>query len=162
MRRLRRGKAQRQKQVLILGTLALISVLTVGYAAFQTNITLTAKGNVKPTVTYTVDQLKETAVSEGDGLYDNEDGTYTYKGANPDNYITLGTDMYRIMEIDKDGNLKVIRDATISLPWDLGYSSNISGIKSSSSNEGTRYAGLSSNTTDYCVSYNTNENGYYG
>ena len=162
MRRLRRGKAQRQKQVLILGTLALISVLTVGYAAFQTNITLTAKGNVKPTVTYTVDQLKETAVSEGDGLYDNEDGTYTYKGANPDNYITLGTDMYRIMEIDKDGNLKVIRDATISLPWDPGYSTSISGITNSSSIKGTRYAGLSSNTTDYCVSASTKENNYYG
>ena len=47
MRRLRRGKAKRQKELLILVTLALFSVLTVGYAAFQTNITLTSKGNVK-------------------------------------------------------------------------------------------------------------------
>ena len=108
---------------------------------------------------YGVDML---VMKAGDGLYENSDGSYTYKGENPANYIKLGTDMYRIMEIDKDGNLKVIRDATISLPWDPGYSTSISGITNSSSIKGTRYAGLSSNTTDYCVSASTKENNYYG
>ena len=142
-------------------------------SSLEASITLTLTAVQKGTATETTETGKVVqtlskygvsipVVSEGDGLYNNGDGTYTYKGANPNNYIKLGTDTYRIMEIDKDGNLKVIRENTISLQWDPGYSTSISGITNSSSIKGTRYAGLSSNTTDYCVSANTKEKNYYG
>ena len=58
MRRLRRNRFGRQNKILLGATLGLFSILTIGYAAFETNIVLTAKGNVSPTVTYTVNDLK--------------------------------------------------------------------------------------------------------
>ena len=123
MRTIRRKRGKRQKQILILSTLALFSILTVGYAAFQTNIALTAKGNVHPTATYTVEQLKETVVTTGDGLYEDDvEGRYVYKGANPNNYLTLGTDTYRIIAIEQDNTLKVVKDTTIgSIIFDPDY-----------------------------------------
>ena len=156
MRTIRRKRGKRQKQILILSTLALFSILTVGYAAFQTNIALTAKGNVHPTATYTVEQLKETVVTTGDGLYEDDvEGRYVYKGANPNNYLTLGTDTYRIIAIEQDNTLKVVKDTTIgSIIFDPDYSSSITDITSANSTTGTRY---SSNPNDFCYnsrSYN--------
>ena len=105
----------------------------------------------------TISKLGQNVVTSGDGLYDAGDGTYIYRGANPANYINLGSDLYRIMSIDTSGNLKVIKDTPFNLVWDPGYSSNISGITSSSSTAGTRY---SSSSSDYC--YYSSESGYYG
>ena len=143
----RRRKRIKKQNMIVLGiSFALISLLTVGYAAFSTNITLTVKGNY--TKIMTIDDLKRTKVTTGDGLYDNGDGTYTYKGGSPANYLKLGTDIYRIMGIESDDTLKVIKEDSLgNIPWDPGYSSNISGITSSSSINGTRYSNVS---TDYC------------
>ncbi len=59
--------------------------------------------------------LKELVVTKGDGLYadSTEAGRYVYRGANPNNYITLGSDMYRIIAVENDGTLKVIRNGSI-------------------------------------------------
>ncbi len=152
MRTIRRKRGKRQKQILILSTLALFSILTVGYAAFQTNITLTAKGNVHPTATYTVEQLKETAVTTGDGLYTDPDetGRYVFKGANPNNYLTLNNETWRIMSIESDNTLKIIREDSLGdIVWDPGKDTTISGITTNGSLDGTRY---SSASTDYCSS----------
>ena len=58
-----------------------------GYAAFNTNVNLKAKGNVKET--NTAESLKSKVVTSGDGLYLDitEVDRYIYKGVNPDNYI---------------------------------------------------------------------------
>ena len=47
MRRIGRKKRTKQKKVLIVSTLCLLLLLTAGYAAFQTNLNITAKGNIK-------------------------------------------------------------------------------------------------------------------
>ena len=47
-KRLTRGeKRSKRKKVIIISTLCLLLVMTIGYAAFQTNLNITAKGNVK-------------------------------------------------------------------------------------------------------------------
>ena len=46
-RRVGKYKRKKQKKKLIIGSLSLLLFLCVGYAAFQTNLTITAKGNVK-------------------------------------------------------------------------------------------------------------------
>ncbi len=58
----------------------------------------------------TSDILKKNVVTSGEGLYiDNTiNGRYIYKGANPNNYIKLGDDLYRIISVEKDGTIKVI------------------------------------------------------
>ena len=154
--RRRRKRIKKQNMIVLAISFILISILTVGYAAFSTNITLTVKGNY--TKIMSIDDLKGTAVTSGDGLYNNGDGTYTYKGGSPANYLKLGTDIYRIMGIESDNTLKVIKEDSLgNIVWDPGYSSNISGVTSSSSNNGTRYSNVS---TDYC--YVSSAGNYYG
>ena len=149
--RRKRKRMKKQNMIIIMSAVVLISILTVGYAAFSTNLTLTVKGNY--TRIMSIDDLKKTAVTSGDGLYDNGDGTYTYKGGAPANFIKLDTDIYRIMGIEKDNTLKVIKEDSIgNIVWDPGYSSSISGITNIRSNNGTRYSNVS---TDYCYNSST-------
>lgn len=55
-----------------------------------------------------VDKLKEQVVTEGDGLYKDNDA-YIFKGKKVKNYITFFGHNYRIMSIDKDGILKLVK-----------------------------------------------------
>ncbi|MBR3198821.1 MAG: hypothetical protein IKG27_02260 [Bacilli bacterium] len=156
MRRLKRNRFKNQKNILIIAVLGLFSVFTVGYAAFQTNISLTAKGNVSPTATYTVDDLKELVTVTGDGLYTDSDeqGRYVYKGASPNNYLSLNGETWRIMSIESDDTLKIIRENSVgNVLFDPGRASVISGITASNSDVGTRY---SSSSSDYCYASSFN------
>ena len=71
-------------------------------------------------------------VNSGDGLYadEYEEGKYTYKGANPNNYVTFNNEEagWRIISINSDGTIKIMRDANINtsynLVWDTSNSNN--------------------------------------
>ena len=173
MRKLRRKKNKRQVRI-ILGTMILVlSVMTVGYAAFSTNLTLNAKGNIiKVPGAKTTEELTESnnVVTTGDGLYADatESGRYIYKGANPNNYICLeelasgatcsADKLYRIISVETDGTLKIIKNTSIGeLPWDLGYSSEVTNITTANSTNGTRYSNTSS---DLC--YAASSSSYNG
>ncbi len=85
----------------------------------------------------TADILKKNVVTSGDGLYVDStiDGRYIYRGANPNNYIKLGDDLYRIISIEKDGTIKVIKQDSIgSMAFD------------------TQDARHSTNSADFCTS----------
>ena len=47
MRRIRRKKEKQKKKIIIISTFLFLIIMTSGYAAFSTNITLHAKGNIK-------------------------------------------------------------------------------------------------------------------
>ena len=51
-------------------------------------------------------------VNEGEGLYHDEyeDGRYVYKGANPNNYVWFNEELWRIISIESDGTMKIVRD----------------------------------------------------
>ena len=69
----------------------------------------------------TPDDLKALAVTSGDGLYadEYEAGKYTYKGANPNNYITFNNEAWRIISISSDGSLKIMKNEIIEkMAWD--------------------------------------------
>ena len=55
-------------------------------------------------------------VTSGDGLYTDsyENGRYVYKGTNPNNYIDLGGDMWRIVAIESNGTIKLVKDNFIT------------------------------------------------
>ena len=159
MRKIRSRKLKKQKYMVIIGSFLFLSIFSVGYAAFSTTISLNAKGNVHPSPTYTIDQLKATALTEGttDGLYVDsaEQGRYVYKGGNPNNYLTLNNETWRILSIESDNTLKIIREDSIgNIPFDLGEESNIAGITTDGSNVGTRY---STTSTDFCYYPNYND-----
>ena len=71
-------------------------------------------------------------VTSGDGLYadEYEEGKYTYKGANPNNYVTFNNEEagWRIISINSDGTIKIMKDADINtsnnLAWDSSASNN--------------------------------------
>ena len=54
-------------------------------------------------------------VESGDGLYadEYESGKYTYKGANPNNYITFNNETWRIISVEADGTIKIMRNESI-------------------------------------------------
>ena len=62
-------------------------------------------------------------VTSGDGLYadEYEEGKYTYKGANPNNYVTFNDEKagWRIISINSDGTIKIMKEAIIGdIAWD--------------------------------------------
>ncbi len=68
-------------------------------------------------------------VTSGDGLYEDEyeEGKYTYKGANPNNYVTFNNEEagWRIISINSDGTIKIMRDESIGdIAWDTSGSNN--------------------------------------
>ena len=85
------------------------------------NITLEysqAPNGYEPPVTGpTVGGITIPLASDGsDGLYadEYESGRYIYKGANPNNYITFNNETWRILSIDGDGRIKIVRDELLS------------------------------------------------
>lgn len=75
----------------------------------------------------TPDDLKALAVTEGDGLYKDEyeEGRHIYKGADPSNYITFNNELWRILSIENDGTVKIVRDDLLeSMVWDSTSSNN--------------------------------------
>ncbi|MBR2833310.1 MAG: hypothetical protein IKE75_02645 [Bacilli bacterium] len=123
MRKLRRDKFKNQRKIVVASLVAALFFLVSGYAAFQTNIKLNAKGNlVKSGVTF--GGITVNLAQSGDGLYEDpiEQNEYIYKGSNPNNYIRLGSDLYRIVSVDSSGNIKVIKNDSIgNMAWDSDY-----------------------------------------
>ena len=116
MRRLtRRAKGSRNKKIVMISSLCLLLCLCVGYAAFSTQLSLRAKGNIKEKKGISSADLKELVVTTGDGLYKDEyeNGRYFYKGINPNNYITFNNEMWRIISIGVDNTIKIMRNESI-------------------------------------------------
>ena len=113
-RRLHRRERKRRRNIIIFSMCLVFLGLSIGYAAFSTGIVMNAKGNVKQKE-ITIIELKSEVVTSGEGLYKDysEEGRYIYRGANPDNYLKLGNDMYRIIAAEKDNTLKVIKNNNI-------------------------------------------------
>ena len=116
MSAMKRKNRNKQRKIIVLSMVGILCVMSIGYAAFQTNLSLTAKGNIiKKVGPFSPTELKETVVTSGDGLYvDNYvEGRYVYKGANPNNYITFNNELWRILSIENDGTIKIIKASNI-------------------------------------------------
>ena len=56
-------------------------------------------------------------VTNGDGLYKDsyEENVYTYRGANPNNYVTFNGEQWRIISVNtSDNTIKIMRNAVLS------------------------------------------------
>ncbi len=75
--------------------------------------------------------LKSKVVTEGDGLYvdSTKEGRFIYKGANPNNYITFNNELWRIISVENDGSLKIVKNDSIGdMILDPGENTSITGI----------------------------------
>ena len=111
---MRRKRQNKQIKIIIITSISLLFILTVGYAAFQTNLNITAKGNIT-IKEININNLKQLVTTNGDGLYKDtyEENRYIYRGSNPDNYITFNNELWRIIAIEPDNTLKIIRNETV-------------------------------------------------
>lgn len=130
MRSIGRMRRKKQKRVLLVSSISLFLFLCVGYAAFNTQLSLRAKGNIIQKTLSSNDLIKD-VVDSGDGLYKDTD-EYYYKGENVNNNILLDNELWRIISIKNDGTLKVIKEEPLEnkMAWDDG--SNLSSCSGSS------------------------------
>ena len=85
------------------------------------------EGYVPPVPSETIGGQKVELVESGDGLYEDEyeEGKYTYKGANPNNYITFNNETWRIISIDSNGLIKIMKNESIgNRAFDSGNSND--------------------------------------
>lgn len=111
----KKRKHSKQKKIIISLSIFLILFLSIGYAAFGTNISLKTKGNIK-TEYITFGNVTVSISKKNDGLFrdEYENGRYIYKGTNPNNYITFNNEEYRIVAIEKDKTIKIIKNTAIT------------------------------------------------
>lgn len=84
---------------------------------------LTCKGNYEPK--YLNEKLKETKLDEyGNGLYEME-GEYVFRGDDVKNYVSFNNQIWRIVKIDSEGDIKLVLGAPLedTYPWDEAYNS---------------------------------------
>ena len=77
-------------------------------------------GSVIPSGPFAADQLKEHITTSGDGLYadEYEEGRYIYRGTNPNNYITFNGETWRVLSVETDNSIKVVKNSSIgNIPW---------------------------------------------
>ena len=94
-------------------------------------------------------------VTSGDGLYKDEyEDRYFYKGANPNNYITFNNETWRIISIENDDTIKVMRNESIGdIEWDSSITNNWAYPASLNTYlNGTYYNGLNATIQSQIVS----------
>ena len=129
MRRFRRKRRnKKQRNIIIVSVCSLLLIMTVGYATMQTNLGINAKGNIvsNPTGGEALLEMVD-VVTSGDGLYQDtyEEGRYIYKGADPNNYITFSGETWRIISVESDNTIKIMRNESIGdMVWDDTNSNN--------------------------------------
>lgn len=87
--------------------------LLSGAIGITSNTSYTA--NAAPVTEKAAEQLRQNLTTTGDGIYidHTESGRYIYRGANPDNYITFNSELWRIISVEADGALKIIKNESI-------------------------------------------------
>lgn len=84
-----------------------------------------------------IDAIKESKLDEyGNGVY-NMDGELVYRGDSVKNFVSFNNQLWRIIKVDKDGDIKLVLDKRTddTYTWDSAYNS-----------EKRNYVGI---TTDY-------------
>ena len=114
----RNRKRKKLNNIMIISVCAVLLLMTAGYAAMQTSLGINAKGNVVKKATGGEALLDNVdIVTEGDGLYADsyEENVYTYRGANPNNYITFNGEQWRIISVNtSDNTIKIMRNGVLS------------------------------------------------
>lgn len=87
---------------------------------------LTCKGNYEPK--YLTDIIKNSKLDEyGNGVYE-MDGEYVYRGDDVKNYVSFNNQLWRIVKVDKDGDIELIYAEEKNknrAQWDTRYNSQI-------------------------------------
>lgn len=113
-----------KKRYLIIGmALVTIMILSVGYSLYSENLTITATGIIGDTSLVKLNALiltNEDVITTGDGLYsiadplDTTKTRYYFSGATVNNSIIFNGETWRIISIEADGSVRIIKDSCLS------------------------------------------------
>lgn len=100
---------------------------------------------------------EENLVQEGNGLYYDEiNNTYTFRGEYVDNFVKYAGQMWRILKVDADSNIRMLQVEGIrNIQWDNRYNINKKGEIGINVYEGTENSRIKDVILDY---YNNPEN----
>ena len=117
-------KSNRQRRTIILSILGLFLVFSVGYAAFQTAITINVKGNIKDKYLYdwvaksavsqNIDFSNVSSASNGKGVYvfpgtsNDTYPVYYYRGEVYNNNLLLNYVCFKIVRTTSTGGTKIV------------------------------------------------------
>ena len=95
-------------------TIIVISLFIIIMIIFCTVIAFALKSDNKTEVEIGGQNI--TIANNGDGLYKDEyvEDRYIYRGKDPNNYITFNNEMWRILSVEENGTIKIIRNEIIN------------------------------------------------
>jgi len=108
----RRRKSKYKKPVIFTSILVIAIFMATGYSLLSQTLKLEAEANLYASERYLWYQIINNHTSKNNGyFYENqfESGKYSYIGNNSNNYISLDGDLWRIMSVEKDHTIKVVK-----------------------------------------------------
>lgn len=124
-----RRRKRKKNKIILISFISLLFLLSVGYSSFSSDFLINGKGTIKEKIT-AYNYLKKNIVNSGDGLYadEYEEGRYIYKGSysNLNNFIDIDGDLYRIVSLESDKTIKVVKNESLSIlrPYDSAGNRN--------------------------------------
>lgn len=110
---MRKKRKSPYKKALVLSTIFITAIfMASGYSILSKKINLTARANLYASERYLWKQIQNNFLSSsGSGFYksSNENDKYLYLGNGSSNYISLDNSLWRIISIESDHTIKVIK-----------------------------------------------------
>ncbi len=128
MRRYRNRRKNKQRKIIIISICSILLFMTAGYAAMNTNLEINAEGNIIKKPVAELGGIEIEPITDGDGLYadEYEEGRYIYRGTNPNNYVTFNNEIWRIISVETDSTIKILKNAVLEeMAWDTATSCSI-------------------------------------
>ena len=147
---MRQRKSISKKKIVVLSTLVVASLfMAVGYSILSQKITLQGKANLRAADKYLWHKITTDYLStSGSGFYENttESKKYSYIGDGASNYIKIGNDTWRIVSVEADHTIKIVKlDTSINKEFDTN------------SNRTAENSTYCTDLTNGCNAWNTKE-----
>ncbi len=151
MRKIKRHRRHKKSYILVFPVLCIFFLFASAYAAFTTNVNITAKGNISNITGY--EMLRNKCQSaNSDSIYKDpyENERCIYKGNAPNNYLTFNNEPWRIIALEQDGTIKIIKNtsATTTVNFDDQKTNRYNASGWCTDKNGCNIYGSSNNTKD--------------
>ena len=135
-----------RKKEIFIATLIFIAVLIV----FCIILAFILKK--EPITNITIGGQNVAIVNDGDGLYEDKyiDDRYIFKGSNPNNYVSFNGELWRIVSVDKEGNIQIMRNDLLD-----ARAFDSKGVRDVTSDDGGSYC---TDADDGCNAWTANKN----
>ena len=108
-------------------TCLIILLLSMGYALLNENLSIKATGIIRTPLEEKFSDVilsnEEPTLNTGDGLYQ-YNSKYYYSGTDVNNYVEFNNEIWRIVSIEEDRSVKIIKDSIVEIEKISEYETN--------------------------------------